>query len=291
MSLRSRVGAALRAVGLGRVADSYARSAAARAERRRLAAWQGSVLGYVDGALRPHLVAGEVQADALPVIMCMWTRPDRLGAILENLQKQDIPQGIRLIMWNNRPENGDYYVSELTRSGVAGAITSVEFFNSPDNIGGMARFVVAHQLVRDGYRGPYVTFDDDQDVSASFVSDLMANYAPNRIAGWWAWVYEDNYWDRRAAVPGEQAVYVGTPGAVFDTGSVADREFFTRIPPRYGFIEDVWASYWVTSHGGELRKVETDSQFVLEELNQFHGLIDLKVEFGQYLRDLASSER
>jgi hypothetical protein len=53
----------------------------------------------------------------------------------------------------------------------------------------------------------------------------------------------------------------------------------------------VWASYWVTSHGGELRKVETDSQFVLEELNQFHGLIDLKVEFGQYLRDLASSER
>ena len=242
------------------------------------------MLELVRGDSRPELVAGELEAFAIPVIVCLWTRPDRFQDVLDNLSKQQSAR-LRLIVWNNRPENSPRYLAELAKHGATGALASVEFFTSPDNIGGIARFVAAHQLVRDGYRGPFITFDDDQDVSPSLITDLMAEHREDTVAGQWAWVYDDNYWDRVQARPGEQATYVGTPGAVFHTDAVADDRFFTELPARYGFLEDIWSSYWIASAGGRLRKVETPSAFVEEELNQFHALVDLKVEFARYLKD------
>lgn len=286
MSLRSTVGNAMRSVGLGGVATEIVRREQQREARRRQRVWRRRLLEAVTGDVRPQVRAGALEADAIPVIACLWNRPDRIHQMIDLLAAQEGDVRLRLLLWNNKPSSTPEYERVIAEKGATGALASIEFHSSDDNLGGIARFVMAHNLVRDGYRGPYITFDDDQDVTPSFVTDLMAHYAPDTCAGQWAWVYRDHdYWDREPAKPGEDADYVGTPGAVFDTSSVEDPEFFRRIPPRYGFIEDLWSSYWIRRNGGRLRKVETSSVFVQEELNQSHALFDLKREFGYYLRD------
>lgn len=287
MSLRSAVGSSLRAVGLGSVAASIVRAEAGVKERREQRRWRRRLLAAVTGDVRPRLVAGALDDGAIPVIACLWNRPDRIHQMIDLLSAQSGGVRVRLLLWNNKPANTPEYERVIVQKGATGALASIEFHSADYNLGGIARFVVAHNLVRDGYRGPYITFDDDQDVTPSFLTDLMVHYAPDVCAGQWAWTYRDgNYWDREPARPGEPADYVGTPGAVFDTSSVEDPEFFRQIPPRFGFIEDLWSSFWIRRNGGTLRRAETSSVFVQEELNQSHALFERKLEFGAYLRDL-----
>ena len=287
MSLRSAVGSSLRAVGLESVATSIVRAETGLKERRAQRRWRRHLLAAVTGPDRPMLVTGELDDGAIPVIACLWNRPDRIHQMIDLLSAQTGGVRLRLLLWNNKATNSPEYERVIAEKGATGALASIEFHSADYNLGGIARFVMAHQLVRDGYRGPYITFDDDQDVTPSFITDLLAYYAPNTCAGQWAWTYRDgNYWDRTPAEPGERADYVGTPGAVFDTSSVEDPEFFQQIPPRFGFIEDLWSSYWIRRNGGTLLKAETSSVFVQEELNQSHALFERKLEFGAYLRDL-----
>lgn len=284
-SARSVVGAILRTLGLSRLTVWFVEREATRAARRRETAWRDALNTALARGMRPELTRGDVDPTAVPIIVCLWNRPDRLGALLEQLTAQRDCSAIRLILWNNNPEFSDRYTAEIARVIPAQSLASVEYRSSPANLGGVARFVVARHLRDSGYEGPFITLDDDQNISSSFVRDLLEASIPGGIVGWWAFRSSQHYWDRVAVAPGEDATYVGTGGAVFDTSIVAELDFFHELPARYGFLEDMWASDWVLRHGGRLTKVETDIEFVQQELDQYHGLGDLKVEFARYLAD------
>ena len=265
-----------------RLGEQAAQRGALRREQSR---WSRALHAELKTLARPELLLGSIRPGSVPVIVCLWARPDRLQAIVDQLSAQATSVGVRLILWNNRAEMSDRYRSELAVRKELGAISSVEFYSARRNIRGIARFVVARHLFEAGERGAFITLDDDQDISPMFIDDLLAAADPRGVAGWWAFVYGDDYWDRRPATSGEMASYVGTGGAVFDLSIVQDLGFFTTLPVRFGYIEDIWASHWVKAGGGTLRKIDTSINLVQEELNQYHGLVALKPEFHRYLAE------
>lgn len=223
--------------------------------------------------------------------MCLWKRTDRLPEVIAQLSQQEGGKPVRLILWNNDAAFRRKYEQATKGIVLTGSLSSVELFTSRINVGGIARFIVAHRLVVGGYRGPFITLDDDQNVSGTFLRDMLRASGPNKIAGWWAFRNSSGYWDRTEAADGEDCTYVGTGGAIFDSALVRDRSFFTRLPARYGFLEDTWASHVALTRGWALKKVDTPIEFVLAEHDQGHVLAGLKEEFYQYLSRRTSSTK
>lgn len=233
------------------------------------------------------MTCGTRNDDALLVVMCLWKRPERLPDILKLIAGQVGTRGIRLVLWNNNAETAAENRRIVKDFGVQGALTSVEYIDSPSNLMGMARFVVIRAAAQTGYSLPYaVTIDDDQDFPKNFVATLDARGGPDRVAGWWACSIHGSYWERvELQKDGEVADYVGTGGAVWPVSMSNDLAFFRDIPLRYRMIEDLWASVWATRHDWPLTKVVADVTFALRERDQVYGIEDRKTEFYALLKN------
>jgi len=255
---------------------------APRAQARAL--WRIHMLRGRVGLFRLHTLSGTPDPTAIPVIMCLWNRPQRIESILSQLDAQSDPRPVRLLLWNNKAANDDFYRAQIAAYERTGSLTSVEYVNSGQNLGGLARFFLARRLLRSGYRGHFVMLDDDQDVTASFTGSLLTTAAAREISGWWAYNYVDSHWNRTETAPGRIADYVGTGGAICDIEIVRDRTFFTSLPQRFAFLEDQWMCAYAKSRGWAVRKAEVDISFVLHESNQFLLMADLKNEFREYLQ-------
>lgn len=256
-----------------------------RRRLRRLARQQAR-RAYLDGHFRRTVIAGRPVSTALPVVMCLWNRPERLPDVLRMLSEQRGTQGIRLVLWVNRPRDAAFYRRIIRSFPLTGAVSSVEMTVSRVNIGGLARFYAIRRLRRDGHTGSVMTFDDDQDIGPDFVATLQAAAAPETIAGVWAFKQVHGYWARAEVEVGvdDEPNYIGTGGAIFDSRLVDDPSFFTDLPDRFSFLEDQWMSARAIRAGWTLRKVGAPFDFVLSERNQMHGLVPLKDEFFAYLR-------
>lgn len=234
---------------------------------------------------RPSVVAGTPQPDSVAVVMCLWARPERLPHILSELASQAGVPGIRLVLWNNNASEATHNRQIIDGFGIQGAITSIEYHDSPHNILGMARFIVARGLASVGYTLPFViTLDDDQRVGPSFVKGLLDRATPGRVVGWWACSIHGGYWERVELKEDlARADYVGTGGAIWPVALVDDDSFFTELPLRYRMIEDLWASDYALRHGISLAKYDASVEFVLRERDQVYGIEDRKSEFYRYL--------
>ncbi len=231
---------------------------------------------------------GIPDADALAIVVCLWNRPGRLADVLRIVDAQQSSRRLRLILWNNDPHQREHYRSTIAGFTPQGALDSVEFFNSPTNIGGMGRFVAARELVTRGYSGPYLMMDDDQDFSPTFVEDLLASAHPGSFAGVWAWNNNGAYWNRtQVQTSGASADHVGTGGSICDSALLTDKTFFTAIPIRFLFMEDIWMSHYVRRNGGQLTMVSSPFEFTLSELDQGHALFDYKEDFYRWLQQPA----
>ncbi|WP_206749483.1 glycosyltransferase family 2 protein [Salinibacterium hongtaonis] len=229
---------------------------------------------------------GTPSSDSLPIVICLWNRPGRIGDILRIVDEQHTSRPLRLVLWNNKPENEQLYTTTIRQFAAVGSLDSVEIFTSPTNIGGIARFVAARELVRRGYSGPFVMLDDDQIPGPEFVSDLLTAYSPESISGLWAWKNDGAYWNRQQITEtGERADHVGTGGSIVDAAIVDDNRFFTAIPQRFLFMEDIWMSHYGARNGWPLRMVKTPVEFVLSELDQGHAIFDQKELFYTWLKD------
>lgn len=251
-----------------------------RIERFRRSALLARMSGGRFGLRRLH---GTPSTEALPVVMTLWSRPERASAILTELAAQEGSSPIRLLWWNNSRAHAGAYVQAVADADDLGAIASVELRSSRVNIGGLARFLVLRRLRRDGYGGPVVFLDDDQHVGPSFLADLVSRYTPASLRGVWAFRQHGSYWGRDELADGEPATYVGTGGCVLDPAIVDDPEFFAALPDRYRFIEDQWLSFQALRHGWTLAKADIPFEFVLQERNQYHAMVDLKEQFFTYL--------
>jgi hypothetical protein len=251
-------------------------------ERARL---KGAYHGILAERLAFEEVRGTPEPGGLAVVVCLWNRPGRIGAVLEQLDAQVTDAPLRLVLWNNNPNDGEHYRSAASAFEPTGAVASIEFFDSPHNIGGIGRFVAMRELVRRGYTGAFVMVDDDENISSRFVHDLLAHWAPRTIVSVWAWLNDRKYWRRgRLTGSGEAADHLGTGGSACDSALVTHESFFTGIPMRYLFMEDIWMSHCATRNGWRLLSCDSPVEFVLSELDQGHALYDDKEHFFTWLK-------
>jgi hypothetical protein len=199
-------------------------------------------------------------AGAVPVVMCVWGRLDRLPRTIDLLRAQTAP--VSLHIWNNN-RGAAAAVDRVVRTTDGLAVTVT---HSSRNIGGFGRFYLARTLAP---KHPFVLFiDDDLTFGEELVETLVAEARPRSISGWWAFRFtgEGDYASRTAAAPGEHVHYCGTGGMVADTAVFLEPSLFA-CPRRFWFVEDLWLSY-VADHrlGWQLRKsavridMDTDGQ-------------------------------
>ncbi|NQX33638.1 hypothetical protein [Herbiconiux sp. VKM Ac-2851] len=258
--------------------------------RRRLGLLARSVLLGLGarGLVPARRAVGSPVAGAVPVVMCLWNRPDRLERVLDGIAAQQGDRPVRLMLWNNQRRDRARYAELLRHRRPDRALASVEIVDSPLNIGGLARFFVLARLRRTGFAGPVILLDDDQEISPTFVSELLAASTPASVRGVWAWaIGSGGYWDRTPAT-GEEAGYVGTGGCVLDASIVDDRRFFTALPLNHLYLEDIWMNSVARRLGWTLAHVDAGYSFVEEEVGQHHTLADAKAEFFDYLRSPAA---
>ncbi len=247
------------------------------------ASWNAEVFRGRIGAFRKETLYGTPSLDSVPVILCLWNRPGRIDDILALLDAQSTQRPLRVMFWNNNADDDAHYRERIAAFTASGAVQSVEYVLSRRNVGGLGRFFLAKGLLRAGFRGHFITLDDDQDITPAFVDSLLGYAAPHEFAGFWAWNYIDSHWNRTPTPPGGLADYAGTGGAICDIEIVRSRRFFTELPRRYAFLEDQWLCGYAKSLGWTVRKADVDITFVLHETNQFPQHAALKDEFRSYL--------
>lgn len=242
--------------------------------------WQAVIGRFLTEGIEVVGEARWAKADdgAIPVVVCLWNRPERANEVARMLRAQATSRRIRLLFWNNNPHDAATY-GAIARNGSGGSLASIDLYNSPINIGGLARFVAARLAVNAGYRGPVVMLDDDQDVSVDFLDELLADYEPRSVVAWWAFSQHGSYWRRAEIEPGSAADHAGTGGTVYDSELVSDDRFFSRLPRRFAFLEDQWMSFVAHQKSWRVVKARTHIELVSEELNQYHGLKPLKDVF------------
>lgn len=246
--------------------------------------WTRRVRRLAAGRFRLEVLLGSVSDQDVPVIVCLWNRPSRIDAILAMLDDQRSEHRVRLMVWNNNAADDEHYRRRIAAFRARGALRSVEYHSSRTNVGGLARFFLARRAKRDGTKSrQFIMVDDDQNVSPSFIGDLMIAAEPRVFGGIWAWHTIDSHWNRSAAEPGDLVDYVGTGGSICDLDIVAAEDFFTALPRRYAFLEDQWLSAYARMHGWSLKKIDTPVEFVMHDTNQFPALAALKDEFRTYL--------
>jgi hypothetical protein len=238
------------------------------------------------GRIRFEQLLGTPDQSQLAIVACLWDRPERILDLLRIVDGQDTTRRLRLVLWNNRSAHTDRFRAAIASYRPVGALASVELYNSATNVGGIGRFIAIRELRLAGYRGPFVMIDDDQDFGTSFIEDLEAVAAPKSIAGVWAWNNTDAYWNRtQVTVTGEAARHVGTGGSICDSAIVADSRFFTAIPTRFLFMEDIWMCHYARRNGWRLSMVASPFAFVLSERDQGHAIFDRKEHFFAWLQD------
>lgn len=237
----------------------------------------------LEGRFSVDLLSGAIHQDDLAVVVCLWNRRERLAAVIELLRAQQLDRGLRLILWNNQPDDDAYYRRVAREIGAGGALQSIELRSSPENVGGIGRFWLARKLRTSGYTGPYVMLDDDQDVDEHFIRSLLGRAGDHKIAGVWAYGNHGSYWNRSELEDRERADYVGTGGCICDSAIVSEDSFFTALPEQYRFLEDMWMSDYAARRGWRLEKADLPVTFVLDETNQNHTLAYIKDEFYAYL--------
>ena len=214
----------------------------------------------------------------------MWKREERITTILHMLDGQQDCPPIRLVLWNNNPSTSATLRAAINAFPTKGSLASIDFYDSAGNVGGIGRFLAIRELRRQGLEGSVIMLDDDQDVSAAFVRDLVAVAAPRSLSGIWAWQIHTGYWDRtQVTTQGDTADYVGTGGCICDSALMADGRFLEELPAKYSFMEDIWMSRFAIARGWSLRMVDSPVSFVLSERDQGHALHMQKAEFYNWI--------
>jgi Glycosyl transferase family 2 len=214
----------------------------------------------------------------VPIVLCVWRRPERLATTLASLAAQT-HASVNLWIWNNNPELR-LFVDET----VAGVTDfHVDVVHCTRNIGGFGRFYIA-QRVAHAY--PHVVFlDDDQVPAPDFVECLVGEFRPKTVRGAWAFRFRGtrSYWDRVAAAPGERVKFCGNGGMICDTQVFLETGVF-KCPRRFWFVEDLWLSYYVDHVlGWPLFKSGATIVKEPDDQGQFHSLVATKDIMLRYL--------
>lgn len=238
---------------------------------------------FLAGDFTPTIAVGTPDRRHASIVMCLFNRPGRIREVLATLARQRGTRGIDLYLWNNCPADHEIYEEAIREHGPVGALRSVQLVKSPVNLGSMTRFFLARKLAVQGMAGPVIVLDDDEVITPRFVRKALKRYDPKAITAWWAFRVAGEYWNRVPAKRRERADHIGPGGSVMDSRIFLDDAFFTDIPDKYWMLDDLWITYYARQRGIELRKLDVSIEFVLEETNHYHSVVDLKGEFFDHL--------
>lgn len=233
-----------------------------------------------------EFIWADVPDDSVDVLLCLWNRPELLAPMLEQLDAQTGVSGLRLRLWNNQRRDDARYRDVLLGYRPQGALVAADLVTSPFNLGAMARFYWARRIARRRGHAPILVIDDDEVLPNDFAARALAAYDPAAVAAFWAFVVTGGYWDREFSVPGGRVDHIGPGGIVLDAALFLDDRFFTDLPDEYWFLDDIWLSWFAKQSGLELRKLDVDITFLMEErnqINQIDGQALAKVQFHERL--------
>jgi hypothetical protein len=216
--------------------------------------------------------------NAIPVVLCVWQRLDRLERTLSLFRAQTYDR-LELHVWNNNRRAATYVDSIL--AGDHGVPVSVT--HSSRNAGGFGRFYLARCLA--GRYRSVIFIDDDQTFGPTMVADYVDEHRQRSISGFWAFHLQSpvDYGKRVPASPGEQVKYCGTGGLIADTDIFLEPGLF-RCPRRFWFAEDLWLSYYADHVlGWDIRRGAVEFEMDDDGLDQFHRLHGTKSRLLRYL--------
>ena len=246
-----------------------------------------------------------INPDSVLVVMCVWKRVRYLNRTLQCLENQDIGSPITLCIWNNNRASVDEINNIVTHFNGRKVKTIVH--HSPENIGGIGRFVFTKYICEKKTHFQNVVFiDDDQMFGADSFRALLNNVKGKESYHWSGKIFyrDRGYWNCWSNVWPElrddidsanfddnYLHYGGTGFMIINTECFLMDEFY-QFNEKYKYIEDLWMSYFVINklgyklqNGKELRsKVkiipgENNSSIALVNL-----LRPLKDEFLNVLR-------
>jgi len=178
------------------------------------------------------------------IIMTHWERQEFFKEIIKNLNEQSI-KNFDVFIWNNN--NNKSRIRHLENCKKINKDYRLYIRHYHKNIYGFGRFVMAKHLLENkikDYNGndydKIIFFDDDQRVTPDFVKFMEENYEEKSYIGYWSFVTNKNYRDRRKCKKGETADYVGTGGSIIDPSVFRDYDFFETFPgKKFYWIEDI----------------------------------------------------
>ncbi len=213
-----------------------------------------------------------------PIEVCLpvYSRPERLPEILEQLKNQTI-HNFNLNVWNNSGQKLDFSGWPSDR---------LRLVDSPQNLGSQARFY----LVEKTTGNPIVFLDDDLELQPDFLEYNYQQYLKfggRAVIGWYSRIFTtESYWrSRTASQPGLEVDYLGTGGMIINR-EIFDREkSLVKIPEKYCRVEDLYLCFVARmKYGLELISIDPRCRIVLDDKNQFLSLADYKEEAFKSLR-------
>jgi hypothetical protein len=187
------------------------------------------------------------------VIMCSYSRPERLPLIKEMLANQTYKR-FKFTVIDNTIENKG----------------SAERFRGVAKVKG----------------NPIIFIDDDESPAPDFVEYMMSQYDPNCIKGWFTRIFKnESYWDSIPYSPLNTEVdYVGTGGMILDRKIFDENPELYDIPPEFAKVEDLFLSYLGREKGLKLIAVEPHIKIEVDGKDQFRTLGNYKEEAFRKLR-------
>ena len=202
-----------------------------------------------------------------PIVMCNWKRTHNIPRALAMLEGQTT-HNFDLYIWNNNHDDRqklDEIVSTYKLS------YNIEVHHSNENVGGIGRFLFAKDIAKN-YDGPVIFIDDDVQFGEDMVETFLSEYKHDTIFSFYAHKISDTYWGKtRVDEPHKNVDYCGTGGMITPIRVFTKNNFFTDLPVRYRFVEDLWLSYfWKYECNGNLMRSNND--FILESDQFDQGL-------------------
>lgn len=258
----------------------------------------------------PHFNTIDINANIDPnsvlVVICLWKRIHYLKNTLEYLENQNIDKLITLCIWNNNKDS----IDEINKiiNDFNGSKVKIIVYHSPENIGGIGRFILTKYICeKKTYFENVIFIDDDQIFKIDCFKILLNNVKEKesyhwsgkkfyKDRGYWnCWIniwpklrndidntnFNDNYLD-----------YGGTGFMIINTECFLMDEFY-QFNKKYKFIEDLWMSYFVINklgyklqNGKDLKhKIKIMEGENNNSIAQVNLLKPLKDEFLNVLRN------
>lgn len=240
-------------------------------------------------------------SDRTNIVMCQWRRVEFFEETIRSLNNQTI-KNIHLYLWNNNKNKSDLLES-MIHSG--GAEFNISWCHSPENIGGIGRFVLVRRLMNEGGIGDKIIFiDDDQIFSPKFVETVLDKHKPRSGYHWYGRKFQGKSYvqgwsnmNPRSQEDHDTLDYGGTGAMAIDTELFAHPEFFA-FNRKYQFIEDLWMSYfakkrlgYVLYNGREIKQMVTMNKKCQDDENsQWIKDKEIKNEFLSALRSYGEWE-